>query len=140
MVGFLSVLAGVLIAVMISVNGQLSERYGVYAAAVIIHAVGLLAVILWMLIKKESFRPKKLPLWFYLGGAIGVGTTLFNNFSYGKISMSAIMALGLLGETVMALAIDQWGLLKMPRRQFHSKKLIGIGFMAMGILCILFLR
>ena len=38
----LSLLTGVVIAVMVAVNGGLSQHYGIFIAAVIIHIVGVL--------------------------------------------------------------------------------------------------
>ncbi|HBE77200.1 MAG TPA: hypothetical protein DDW65_05390, partial [Firmicutes bacterium] len=73
----------------------------------------------------------------FLGGAIGVATTLFNNFAFGKISISAIVALGLLGQTVTALVIDQFGLLGMPIRKFNKGKLGGLLLSALGVIYLL---
>jgi len=60
---FLSVFIGVLIAVMLPLNGILSELIGKYTASVVIHLVGLIAVIFVLIINKNKIRfDKSIPL------------------------------------------------------------------------------
>lgn len=130
----LSILTGALIAAMVAVNGGLTAHYGVYVATVIIHVVGLVCITVACLLRRERlFCRRHLPWYLYLGGIIGVGTTVFNNLAFGKISLSAIVALGLLAQAVTALLIDQFGILGMPRRAFHPAKLSGLLFMLLGV-------
>lgn len=130
----LCLLTGVLIAVMVTINGQLTLVYGVFAAAVIIHIVGTLASFLACKISKTPIRAKeKLPLWMYMGGAIGVCNTLSNAFAYGKISMTSIVALGLLGQTLTALVIDNFGLMGMPKHPVRKGSLAGLLLSFVGI-------
>ena len=98
----------------------------------IIHIVGLIAISLTVFIKKEKPFAKMLPAIWYFGGIIGVATTLCNNYGFGKISLSAIIALGLIGQVITSILIDQFGLLGMHRRPFEAKKLLGIFFVLMG--------
>lgn len=148
-----SILIGILIATMIVVNGGLTSHYGVYAATAIIHFIGLIFVYVLLKIKhekvlsnkhswipwrqskmEEDIHNKKLPFYLYLGGALGMLTTVFNNVAFGKISVSAILALGLLGQSIVSLFIDQFGLFGMPKCSFPKKKLIGIFFVILGIM------
>jgi transporter family-2 protein len=50
----LSLLIGILVAVMITVNGGLTTLYGVYSATVIIHIVGLLLIGLAVFLRREK--------------------------------------------------------------------------------------
>ncbi len=60
---FLSVFIGVLIAVMLPLNGILSELIGKYTASVVIHLVGLIAVIFVLIINKHKIHfDKSIPL------------------------------------------------------------------------------
>lgn len=131
----LSLLIGIVLSVMISFNGKLSDAYNIYIAAVIIHVAGIIFVFLLCKIKKKkiSLKGKKLPLWIYLGGVIGVLTTIFNNFAYGKISMTSIVALGLLGQTITSLLIDCFGLFGMKKHPLNKESLIGLVFSLVGI-------
>jgi len=127
----LSLLMGVLISVMVAFNGGLTTQYGVYSATVIIHIVGLILISAVVFIKREGFFPERFAWFLYLGGGIGVLTTVFNNFSFGRISVSAILALGLFGQSIAGLAMDQYGFFGMQKHPFTKEKLIGI-FLIMG--------
>lgn len=129
-----SVLTGLLITVMVVVNGELTVQYGLYSATVVIHFVGLLfASILLITNRKRVLPSKKLPIYYYLGGAFGVVSVVFNNLAFGKISVSAILGLGLLGQCIISFIIDQLGLFKMPKRSFSKKKISGLIFVLLGI-------
>ncbi|MCL2400566.1 MAG: DMT family transporter [Defluviitaleaceae bacterium] len=130
---FLSLLMGILISFMIAFNGGLTQQYGVYTATIIIHVVGLSIITLVAIIKRDSLFSKRCAWFLYLGGAIGVLTTVFNNLSFGRISVSAILALGLLGQSIMGLIIDQYGLLGMPKHPFTKQKIIGLLLIISGI-------
>lgn len=134
----LSVICGALVASMISINGGLTNFYGTYIATVIIHFVGLIFITIYLKLKGEAFLPKeRLPFYYFLGGAIGVGTTVFNNIAIGSISISAILALSLLGQSITSIVIDHFGLFGMSAQRFNKKKLIGLTFVLIGIIFII---
>ncbi|QQO08685.1 DMT family transporter [Breznakiella homolactica] len=134
----LALITGVTLAVMVSVNGNLSRQYGVFPAAVIVHVVGVLFAFLLCILRKEKRTLRgHSPVWIYLGGVIGVFTTVFNNFAFGYISMTSIIALGLLGQMVTAQIIDHFGLFGMERRPFRKVSLIGWIFSLFGIFLML---
>lgn len=130
----LSLLTGILISVMVTINGGLTQIYGVYPATVIVHIVGLLFISILLIVKRERPFTKGHKWFLYLGGAIGVATTVFNNLSYGRISVSAILALGLLGQSITGLIMDQYGFLNMPRHPFQKQKAIGLLLVLCGII------
>ena len=131
-------LTGVILAVMISVNGNLTEQYGTFPAVAIVHVIGVLFDLLLCAFQKEK-RPLcgHRPKWIYLGGVIGVFTIVFQNLAFGHISMTSIVALGLLGQTMTALVIDSFGLFGMEKRPFQKTSLIGFLFSLVGILIML---
>lgn len=131
---FLSLLAGLLITGLIASNGGLSEHYGIYTASVIIHIVGLIAMTVTLLIRRESPFAHSAAWILYIGGGIGVLTTLFNNFAFGFITVSALLALNLLGQSVTGLLVDQFGLMGMARHPFHMRKLAGLALVIAGII------
>lgn len=135
MYNLLSLLTGVIIAIMVAINGQLSAEHGVFTSTVIIHIVGTIFAVLVILILRKKFTFKSnCPAWAYLGGAIGVFTTVFNNFSFGKISVTSIVALGLLGQTITALLFDYFGILGSKKQTFKKSSLFGLVFAIAGII------
>ena len=129
----LSLFSGVLIAVMITLNGALSVTYGLHWATVFIHFTGLILIVILVLVKKEKPFAAWHPWWFYLGGALGVLNTVFNNFAFGRISVSAILALVLLGQSVTGLIIDHYGLWGVPKHAFSRGNLVGLLLILAGI-------
>lgn len=134
----LAMLCGLLISSMIAINGNLTSWYGVYPATVIIHLMGLIPLAIVVKTKHIKLRlPKGVPLYYLLGGAIGVGTTVFNNLAFGIISISAILALGLLGQSVSSILIDNFGWFGMEKRPFRKGKVVGLAFVLMGIVLLI---
>lgn len=129
----LSLMAGMLISIMVVFNGGLSDRLGLMAAMLVIHLVGLATISLVLLFKGERPRLRGLPLPLMTAGLLGVLTTTFNNYAFGRISVSAIMALALMGDSLSGLVVDYYGLLGMPRRPFNQRKLWGLMLTLLGI-------
>lgn len=138
MITLLALCTGFILAIMITLNGQLTQTYNMFLAIVIIHVVGVLFALCLCLIKKiklDLFYVK--PRWLYLGGAIGVFTTIANNISFGQISMTSIIALGLFGQLMISVVVDTFGLFKMEKRSFKKSNLVILIFALLGILMML---
>lgn len=129
-----ALLSGVVLSVMIAVNGNLTGQYGLFPAAAVIHLVGSLTALALCLFQREK-KPlwKHRPWWIYLGGAIGVFTTVFQNAAFGRISMTSIVALVLLGQTVASLAVDRLGLFGMARQPARKQSWFGLALALTGI-------
>jgi len=135
---FLALLTGMLISVMVSVNGNLSGSFGVFYAAVIIHIAGVIFSFFLCLLRGEKlFRAADVPPWAYLGGVIGVLTTLFNNYSCAYISMTSIVALGLLGQCISSNILDAFGLFGMKKRPIRGSVWFGIALSCVGVVIML---
>ena len=133
----LSLFTGMLISVMVVLNGQLEDQAGRALSLVIIQAAGLVFMLGYLLIKKEKPKFRRLPLYLYAGGFLSVSTILLNNLAFGQISVTAMMALALLGDSATGLAADHFGILGLPRRPFKAQKLWGGLLLLGGILLML---
>ena len=131
---FISLLIGIFVAVMITVNGGLTSLYGIYSAAVIIHIVGLILIGTIIFFRKEKPFAKRFPWYFYIGGVLGVGTTASTNFAFGQISISAILAVGLFGMSIAGVLTDQFGLFGMKKHPFRAYQIPGILLVLSGII------
>ena len=130
---FASLMIGILVAVMIAFNGGLTTLYGMYAATVIIHIVGLILIGGIIFFRREKPFAKRLPWYLYIGGVLGVATTASVNFAFGKISLSAILALGLFGQSVAGALVDQFGWFGMKKHPFRAFQIPGILLVVGGI-------
>ncbi|WP_411168697.1 DMT family transporter [Clostridium sp. MB05] len=134
MYNFLSLFTGVLITIMISFNGILSSYIGNYTSTLIIHIVGFIILTLVLLFKKYKIElSKNIPIILYSAGVIGVFTVLFNTISFSALGASLTISLGLLGQTVSSLVIDNFGLMKMQKIEFQRKKIFGVSIIILGI-------
>lgn len=130
----LAIFSGVLIAFMITLNGGLSKLYGNYNSTVLIHIVGLISIIIVLILKKSKIKGLRgIPLYLYSAGAIGVLTVFFNNIGFASLGVSIPLALGLFGQTITSVIIDQFGLLGMEKVTFHKKKYFGLLLIVAGI-------
>ncbi len=131
---FLALISGIIIAIMVTINGGLTTVYGVYTATVLIHIVGVISAFIMLKISKQNPFPKvKLPFWLYTGGAVGMLTPLFLNFSFGKISITAMVALSLFAQMMVSLIFDVFGLLGLKKTPIQKNNLPGIIFAIVGI-------
>lgn len=129
-----AVFIGLLIAVMVTFNGTLASYAGDYLAVLIVQVIALITVSLILIIKRKKISLKgDIPFYLFLGGAIGVVLTLFNNICFKHLGVSLTLSLGLLGQSVAAVIIDHFGLLSMEKYEFKKEKLIGFALAFAGI-------
>ena len=134
MYNLLSIFIGALIGIMVYFNGILSIYLGNYTSSVIVHLVGLIGIIIVLICTKSKLKfDRKLPLFLYSAGVIGVFTVLFSNIGFMSIGASLTIALSLLGQTISAIIIDHYGLLGVNAIKFNKKKLIGLSIIILGI-------
>lgn len=128
------VLVGLLIAIMVMINGTLASFYGDYAATVIIHIIGLIIVLIILVSKKEKIRfSKNIPIYLYAGGAVGAFMTIFNNMCFSNLGVSLTLALGLVGQLLASAIIDHFGLFGLNVDKFKKEKVLGFAIILVGI-------
>ena len=135
----LTLSAGILISLLAVINGTLTAQVGLCLTTVIIHIVAIISAFLILAFKRRRFNIKrKLPLWMYSSGLISVCCTLCSNYAFGKISLVAITALGLLSQTITSLVIDQFGLFGANKHRTQPVTLICLLFSLSGIVYMLY--
>ena len=131
---FVSVFTGVILAIMVSLNGGVSNAAGNYASSVIIHFIGLIGIIFVLIFTKSKIKNLKgIPFYMFSGGLIGVLTVLFTNASSGVLGVSLTVSLTLLGQLVTSLVIDNFGYFNMPVVKFDKRKILGLVIIITGI-------
>ncbi|MBU3128214.1 DMT family transporter [Clostridium tagluense] len=129
-----AVLIGILIAIMVTFNGVLANYTDQYRAILIIHIVGLIAVIIILLLKKEKLNLKKnIPFYLFSGGLIGVFVVFLNNLCFNSLGASLTLSLGIFGQLVLACFIDHYGLFGLNIYKFNKKKIIGFLIILSGL-------
>ncbi|MCF6460422.1 MULTISPECIES: DMT family transporter [unclassified Clostridium] len=133
-----AVFIGLLIAIMVTVNGVLSGYVGDYLGVLIIHIVGFISISLILIFRKKKFDLKKdIPIYLFSGGAVGVFLVSFNNICFKNLGVSLTLSLGLFGQSIASVIIDHFGLLGMEVNKFNSKKIIGFILILVGLIIML---
>lgn len=134
MYNILALAIGALISIMISFNAALESNVGSTYSVIIIHAIGLIAILIVAAIKKEKIVIKEsLPFYLYLGGIFGVALTLVNVITIGSIGVALTTALAVFGQLVFSSLIDHFGLFGLNKYKFNPKKLIGFLIVFIGL-------
>lgn len=129
------VFVGVLIAIMVTINGTLASNIGDYYSTVIIHITGLSVAIIILLIRKTKVRISKgIPVYLFSGGIIGAFMVVFNNMCFSQLGVSLTLALGLVGQLVASAVIDHYGLFGLAVNKFKKEKLLGFIIIITGII------
>lgn len=129
----LALLSGIIVTVMISLNGGLSNSIGLYFSFVVIHLFGLIPIYVFCKIKKIKLFFQNIPFYYYLGGLIGVFTVIFNCLTIGQIGASLVTSLGLLGQICTSIVLEQKGYLGSLQSKFNLKKALCLAIIALGI-------
>ena len=143
MYGFLAFASGVLLSIMLQMNGGLSACFGIYHAALYIHIIGVGFALAVLLLRRKRVSPGReqpawmhqaphdrkrvwlgrgLPLWMYLGGAIGVITTVCCNLASLRLNLTCLTAFSLFAQLAVSCLIDVFGWLGMERRGRRALK------------------
>ena len=134
MYNILALVIGALISVMISFNSGLEGYVGSTYSVVILHAVGLIAILIVAAIKKEKIVIKEaIPFYLFLGGIFGVMLTLVNIITIGSIGVALTTALAVFGQLVFSSLVDHFGLFGLTKYEFNPKKLVGFFIVLVGL-------
>ena len=134
MYNILALLIGALISIMISFNSGLEGYVGSTYSVVLIHAIGLIAILIVAAIKKEKMVIKEaIPFYLFLGGIFGVMLTLVNIITIGGIGVALTTALAVFGQLVFSSLVDHFGLFGLTKYEFNPKKLVGFFIVLVGL-------
>lgn len=131
----LALINGVILAIMIFLNGMLANTTGPYMSTLIFHIIGFILIIIISIIKKNRLSNlRKLPLMFFLPGILSVITILLNNISIPKIGLTLTIGITLFGQLVMSSLVEHFGLFGMPVNKFKKEKILGFSIISLGII------
>ena len=129
----LAPLVGALLTLMNQVNSILSRGVGSLLSCLVIHVVGLAAVSLVCLFRKEGGPARGIPPLLWGGGVVGVGTVFASIGAFSGLGASLAVALALLGQIVFSVIVDALGLFGRKRYPPRLRTLPGIALALAGI-------
>ena len=128
------VLGGAASALQSSVNGQLGTVIGPINAAVVSTAVGLMSLLSYGLITNQlDVRSWTLtPPHLLVGGLLGAIFVTSIIYVVPRLGVVSAVMLAVFGQLVVAVVVDQFGLLGNPRIEVSLVRLVGIAMVGTG--------
>lgn len=129
----LALFSGIMIAVMVTANGMLSETTSHWTALVVIHLAGILTAGVILIIKGQSGGIfTGVPFYMMLGGALGVFTILMNNLCVNNIGVTMTLGLALVGQIIASGIAEHFGWLGLHRKKISTAKIPAYLLMTAG--------
>lgn len=131
----LAVLNGILLAIMIFLNGALSKKIGLYISTLIYHIFGFMLILLVSVVRKNKL-PKfnKIPVILLVPGVLSVLVIFLNNVCSSKIGVTLTAGMGLFGQLVLSAVIDHFGLFGMPVSKLRKENLLSFSIIITGLI------
>jgi bacterial/archaeal transporter family-2 protein len=134
----LTVLIGVLGGIAVGVQGpivsQMSQRIGTMAGTFVVHISGaiLSGAILLALGGEKIGNWRNLSWYMFLSGSFGVVLYLTINQTMPRLGATTALALIIIGQLVMGIIIDHFGLFGIAVRPIDAMRLAGAGLLIAG--------
>lgn len=133
--------AGACIAIQAAANGSLRTNLGDVRYATFFSICGtIVTAVLVMLALRPNLPPaaafRAAPWWNWIGGPLGAMIVLAGAALTPKLGSAAFIAAVVAGQLVCSLILDHFGLMNVPHHAITSARLLGIGFVFVGVLLV----
>lgn len=132
----LGILAGALITVQTVLNSSLGARAGVFGSILILTIISFIFLIVLIVIFPSTARFRELPglsKWYlYLGGVLGVIIVALPIFLVPRIGAAVTLTAIVVGQLTLAMIVDHYGLLSVPKINVSFLRIVGIALVALG--------
>lgn len=137
---FLGMIMGFGVSIQTVVNTRLRSYLGSpLLASLCSFAIGTLSLYALLMIQNQAVLPDmammaQYPWWFWLGGALGAGWITINIFVFQQLGAVQTSILPVLGQVVMGVLIDQFGLFRTAVKTTTFIQIIGICLVLIGLI------
>jgi transporter family-2 protein len=132
----LGVLTGSMLTVQSVLNATLGKRVGVLGSLVVMTVVGLGMTLLFIAIFPSTSNLRNLPgrgEWYlYLGAVMGFGIMIAPIFLIPRIGATSTLTALVMGQLILALVVDHFGLLATPKIEAGMVRILGVGLVVLG--------
>ena len=132
----LLLLAGMLQGVMVSLNAQMGNYFGLFGVCFFVHGIALVLLLGQLALQKQRLHFRGAPWYVYLVGAMGIAIVATSSWCTLHVGATAFMALSTAGQLVSSALIDRYGLFGMPAVRINKKQLPGYLLVAAGVLLV----
>jgi transporter family-2 protein len=137
----LALIGGAALPVQGAINARLRAELDAalaVAAFSFIVATLAMAIVLAGILARGAAIPRggplaRMPWWGWLGGLCGAiyVTTVF--LAIPHVGAAPVTALTVAGQQAVSVAVDRYGLLRLPRRPISGRRLVGVGVLLTGV-------
>ena len=133
----LGIAAGGMIALQSVLNAELGKRTGNFGSVFLLTIVSMAVLVILMLVFPQTANLKNAPgfaEWhLYVGGILGVAILAAPIFLVPRIGATATLTAVVVGQLVLAVVIDHFGMFGVPVDPVTPAKLTGIGLLIVGV-------
>ena len=144
----LAFVAGAILPIQGAVNAllraDLDAPLAVGAVSFVVATAGMVLVFLLTAIATEMPKPQmrdlpSMPWWGWLGGFVGAYYVVTVFMAIPEIGTAATVGLTVVGQQLVSMLVDRYGLLRLPQRPISGLRLTGVGLLLAGVTLILML-
>ena len=136
----LGALTGGIFAVQSVLNATLGQRIGNVGSVLILTLVSIGFLLVTVLLFPSTTRFQSLPgpsEWYlYAGGALGVAILAVPIFLVPRLGTTSTLIAGVLGQLMMSLLIDHFGLFASPQICATLPRILGVVLVAAGVVLV----
>jgi transporter family-2 protein len=137
----LGLAAGAVLPVQGAINAQLNAELDAATAVGALSflvATGAMALVLGGVLAAGSPRPRVVPLrrvpwWGWLGGLCGATYVTAVFLLMPEVGAAPVVVLTVAGQQLTSVAVDRYGLLRLPRRPISGRRLAGVAVLLGGV-------
>ncbi len=132
----LGILAGSMLSIQSVLNATLGKRIGTFGSLVVLTVVGLSMTLIIIAIFPSTSTLKNLPRlseWYlYVGAFLGIAIMVAPIFLIPRIGATSTLTALVMGQLLLALIIDHFGLFAAPKIEATLIRLLGVMLVALG--------
>jgi transporter family-2 protein len=132
----IGIAAGALVTLQSVLNSAMGKRTGVLGSVLLLTLVSIACVTALILLFPNLASLKQLPginEWYlYLGGLIGIGIVVAPIILVPRIGATSTLTAIVIGQLVLSLFIDHFGLLGAPKIEIDLPRVAGIVLLILG--------
>jgi transporter family-2 protein len=132
----LGVIAGGLIAIQSVLNASLGQRVGNLGSVLVLTLLSALILIVLIFLFPATANFSNLPglsEWYlYVGGALGIAILVMPIYLVPRIGTTSTLIAIVLGQTLLALIIDHFGLFASPKIEMNIARGVGVLLVVIG--------
>ncbi len=132
----LGVIVGGLIAIQSVLNASLGQRIGNLGSVLVLTVISVAVLVLLIRIFPSMSDLRNLPgisdWYLYLGGVLGIAILAAPILLVPRIGTTSTLIAIMLGQSLLAPIIDQFGLFGSPKIELNLARVVGILLVAVG--------